>query len=104
MDKKFIKNIIITIAVAVLAFALYFFFFRGSGTNNDSGLSVEPIIGKTSTVDKSLLTLLLEMKSVKLDEELFNSAVFKSLNDYSIKIEPQEVGRINPFAPLETKK
>ena len=44
------------------------------------------------------------MKSVKLDEELFNSAVFKSLNDYSIKIEPQEVGRINPFAPLETKK
>lgn len=103
MDKKFIKNIIITVAVAILAFAVYFFFLRGNGSTSDSGLSVETVAGTTPTADKSLVTLLLEMKSVKLDEELFNSPVFKSLSDYSIKIEPQEVGRTNPFAPLESK-
>jgi len=103
MNKKFIKNIIITVAIIILVFALYFFFFRGSGSDNNSGLYVEPVAGKTSVVDKSLITLLLEMKSIKLDEKLFSSAVFQSLSDYSIKIESQEVGRINPFAPLELK-
>lgn len=103
MNKDFIKNIVITIVIIIVVFALYFFFFRGNGTSDDSGLSVESVVGNSSTVDKSLITLLLEMKSVKLDEEFFSSAVFQSLNDYSIKIEPQEVGRTNPFAPLESK-
>jgi len=88
-----------------VVFVLYYFVFKQNNTDGESGLLVEDnSLSKNFQVDKNLLTILLEMKSIRLNEELFNSPVFKSLNDLSIKIEQQEVGRSNPFAPIESKK
>jgi len=104
MNNKLTKNIIVAVVTIVILFALYFFFFRNNNTiDTETALYVEDQTNATLQVDKNLLSLLLEMKSIKLDEKLFNSPVFKSLNDYSIDIKIQEVGRINPFASLELK-
>lgn len=104
MNSKFTKNIITAVVIIIILFALYFFFFRNNNTTDTgTALYVEDQTSTTSQVDKNLLSLLLEMKSIKLDAKLFNSPVFKSLNDYSIDIKTQETGRTNPFAPLETR-
>lgn len=105
MNNKFTKNIITAVVIIIILFALYFFFFRKSDTTDgETALYVEDQMSITSQVDKNLLSLLLEMKSIKLDEKLFDLPVFKSLNDYSIDIEDQETGRTNPFAPIEIQK
>jgi len=50
--------------------------------------------------EREIISLLLELRAIKLDSELFESNVFKSLKDFGVVLEPEPVGRVNPFAPL----
>ena len=93
------KNIIIAVIAAVLVVSGYFIFFRKGNQADESILSVENPKSGAGVVDKDLVSLLLELKSIDLNESLFLSSVFQGLSDFGIEIEQKPVGRKNPFAP-----
>lgn len=89
------NNIIMIVAlVAVILFVGYFFLFSKdeSATTSPVSKSSQEIIGN------DLLSLILELKKIKLNTELFKSPTFSSLKDFGITLKDQPVGRQNPFS------
>ena len=107
MDPK-IKNIIIIGAAAVLLVGGYVFYASRSApqpdlvTNAPSGVATLPASSSTSgVVGSDFLTLLLDVKNIKLDDSIFSDPAFTSLHDSSIVLTPDtDTGRVNPFAPI----
>ena len=112
-----IRNIIIIAVVIVVLIAAYFF-FSGSSSNQASLVSspsttqLPSINNQTpdttiptggSLVAKDFLTLLLNVKGIKLDDSVFSDPAFNSLRDSSITLTPDGTeGRPNPFAQFGT--
>lgn len=97
MDK--FKKILIIVIIVVVAFVVYTYFFKG---DSDITLLAPERIGEVqkSVVERELLSLLLELRSVKLTGEIFEDPAFQRLNDFGQVLEPQPIGRKNPFAPI----
>ena len=94
------KNIILFIILFVLAFFVYTFFFKSSGTEALLTKDV-PILAQDNVKGKDLLRVLLSLKNIKLDEEIFSSKLFISLQDFTITLpDTGTPGRNNPFAPI----
>ena len=91
------KNLIVAVIVIALAFMAYTMFFRGG---EQGALSVTSPEGAAGGVEQELLATLLELRTVELDGAIFTDPAFRSLRDFSQPLEPQPVGRNNPFAPL----
>ena len=99
MDKfieklKHNKNTTALILILVLLGLSYWFFLRGD----------EPLISVTSTassdqiVGRELLIELQRLKSLnQVNVNFFDSEVFKSLEDTTVLVTPQPIGRNNPF-------
>ena len=112
MVPKF-KNIVIFVTILLVLFGGYFFFLKGDSAD-EANLVSEPnttlpdIIGEeprdaaessTSLVAKDFLTLLLNVKNIKLNDAIFSDETFLSLRDSSIVLIPDgNEGRPNPFA------
>ncbi len=94
------KNIIIGIVAVVVLFAAYSFFVKKDPSETAALVSVASSENE-NTVGREFLTVLLQIKSLKLDESIFAQDSFKSLQDFSSVIVAQPVGRKNPFSPLE---
>lgn len=96
------KTIIIFIVIIVLSI-LGYFYYVGSNTVPDSNLLVEQnstVSAETQLAGSRVLSLLGQVYSLNIDKSIFESVVFKSLVDYTIEIPEQNVGRLNPFAPI----
>src|SRR6185369_8804927 len=105
-----IRNIIIFVSIAVVLFLIYFFFIRQpsepaglvvtSPTPTTTGTA--PLAGDngaTPFIAKDFLTLLLNVKTIKLDDSIYANPAFASLHDSSIILVPDGTeGRPNPFA------
>jgi|SRR3989344_4493695 len=91
------KNTLIALVIIVALFAAYKIFFAGDAADDE-------LLAPTSIAEgddrSELLTTLLELKSLTLDESLFTSNAFRSLRDFSQRLVPEPVGRRNPFAPI----
>jgi hypothetical protein len=102
MFKKYKKMIIILgiIVIAAIAYTLMI------GNTDDSLLVSEgPVSGSgDSELQNELLALLLEIRSIKLDESILSDPVFISLEDFGQEIIPEPVGRENPFAPVKASE
>ena len=97
--KKY-KTTLLIIAIVAVAFIAYSFIFGGEKDNDL--LTSDSLSDNTSAVVESdLLTLLLDIRSIKLDESVFSNKAFKSLEDFGQDIIPEPVGRENPFAPVD---
>ena len=79
------------------AWGLYYYFFTGSGNTNTT-IVAAPTQSSVSGAD--VLTALVNLQAVKLDNAIFSNPVFVSLTDFGVDIPTQPVGRVNPFAPL----
>jgi len=90
------KNILIIGLVVVVAFFGYSFFF----TNSSDTVLQKNTTGASATIDNELIALLLQLKSLKLDDSIFSDTTFKSLEDFSQELVSEPVGRVNPFAPF----
>ena len=91
------KTNIILIIVALIATLVYFFMMGGVSSNiNATSLSVNA----NNNEGAEVLSLLNQIKSIKIDATIFDSKVYKTLQDYSVVVPPQNVGRQNPFAPV----
>ena len=107
-----IKNIIIFLVIATIFVLIYVYFIKGTPDTdtlvsspssvvipNTSVLSIED----NSVIAQEFLTLLLSVKSIKLDDAIFSDPAFISLHDSSIILIPDgNEGRPNPFAPIGT--
>lgn|SRR3989344_7436672 len=93
--KKY-QNVIFIVVAVILGFIAYSYFFTGKETPVLS----EETVSQATPADQDLISLLLELKAITLDESLFADAAFMSLQDFSKELIPEAVGRPNPFAPL----
>src|SRR3989344_9052446 len=104
MQHSFLKNSAVIIGAVILIWVGYVTFFKkDTPANSNTALISEPMLNGDSPQAKSgreILTLLLNLKSLKLDSSIFSDPAFQSLADFgqSIPVRPQ--GRVNPFAPI----
>ena len=107
-----VKNIIIVGGVGVALILIYFFFIRQAPNQPALTTSLPTssnVLPNTNTsnqnpsITQDFLSLLLSVKSIKLDDAVFSDLAFKSLADSSILLTPDGTeGRPNPFAPIGT--
>ena len=108
-----IKNILIFTAIGVIFVLIYIYFIKPSSPTADlvssfpteTAESAAPLESSdtNSLVAEEFLTLLLNVKNIKLDDAIFSDKAFNSLRDSSITLTPDgNEGRPNPFAPIGT--
>lgn len=102
-DFKNKKTLLITGGVVLVLIIILWMMFSGggSGTATDNvpltevaSDPVELIIGR------EMLAALDKMKATKLDTSFLDNEVYNSLQDFSVEIPKQPIGRRDPFAPL----
>lgn len=97
--KELIKKAKVPIGILIFIFVVFFIYNNFIKKDNTDAI-VEKSTEKSETrqrIDKDLIPLLSLVKKVKFDSELFSDPVFKSLADFTSRIEPESVGRSNPF-------
>ncbi|MFA5933818.1 MAG: hypothetical protein WC795_01155 [Candidatus Paceibacterota bacterium] len=101
-----IKNIIIFVVVFILAIVGYQMFFAKDQSSEGLLTSGTPGVetttdGTASSVGGEFISTLLNINNLKLDNSLFSSSTFMSLQDFTINLIPEvNPGRSNPFAPI----
>ncbi len=100
-----LKNIFIFVLIfAALAGGYYFFFANKVSTPDLSTISTSGSVvdsGMGAGVGGEFLTTLLNIKNIQLDDSIFSSTAFKSLQDFTTELVDQgNAGRPNPFAPI----
>lgn len=97
-DFKNRKNQITAGVIAVLViFAGWYFLGRSNQPEASVNVTQDPV---EAIIGRDLLSSLDKMKSVKLDTSFFNDPVYKSLQDTSVQVPKQPIGRRDPFAPI----
>ena len=102
------RNIIIFASIAVVLIILSVFFFKKSpeedsliSSSNNSVLPNGDIKSQNSLITQDFLAILLNVKSINLEDSIFSDPAFLSLRDSSIELIPDGTeGRPNPFAPI----
>lgn len=99
------KNIILFTVIAGV-FVLIFVFFMGDEPDpaslvvTDGAQSLNPA-NTTDPITTDFLSLLLNVRTIKLDDSIFSDRAFLSLRDSSIiLLKDGTEGRPNPFAPI----
>lgn len=74
----------------------------GSSLSSSDNYTVEAAIAQNDKIseDISFLTSLVALKQIKIDTTLFSDKSFNKLENNTVKIEPVQAGRVNPFAPM----
>jgi hypothetical protein len=117
--KKNIKNIIIFVIILIIVAVGYYLFFGktssltgvapSSSLQTSTGqVPIDSVIDPNSmtTIDASQISQefvnqLLNLQAIKLNDDIFSSLAFQSLQDFSIVlVQPGNEGRPNPFAPF----
>jgi hypothetical protein len=89
------QTAILFLAIVLALFGAYQFFVA---TPDVPALTVTETPG--GGIDQDLVALLFELKSIRLDNALFEDPLFSSLQDFGQDLVAEPVGRNNPFAPL----
>lgn len=114
---KGIKMALIIVIIVAAAAVIYFMFFTttdpaqtqtSSGLQTSTGAPVTGIINpqpissiEANKIGQEFVNQLLNLQAIKLDDEIFSSLAFQSLEDFTIVlIQPGNEGRPNPFAPF----
>lgn len=103
-----VKNIIIGVIAVGLLILGYIFFSNSSSTDTaltsssgEAGTTATTTQGEQDKLSQDFVTMLLGVKSIKLDDTIFSDPAFTSLRDSSILLVPDGTeGRPNPFAPI----
>lgn len=111
---KTLKSLIIILVILIALAAVYFLFFYGKevaptapALKTDTGNQVSGLAtaaGNDTNADQigqEFLSQLLNIRSIKLREDVFSRPAFVSLEDFTINlVQPGNEGRQNPFAPF----
>ena len=117
--KKNIKNIIIVVVLLALAGVAYYLFAGKISTpvattssslqTSTGAVPTNSIINPdqltqddASRISQQFVNQLVNLKAIKLNDDIFSSLAFQSLQDFSITlVQPGNEGRPNPFAPFD---
>lgn len=91
-----LKKILIALVILVAVVVIYRIFFI---QEPEAPLSSETV-SELSSEDGDLLSLLLQLKSLTLSDALLADAAFVTLQDFTVELAPEPIGRRNPFAPI----
>ncbi len=94
------KNILIAAVLIVVLFFGYSFFLKPE--EKGTALLVTESQSENSKVGRELIAILQQMQKLSIDQKIFTSKTFQSLQDFGVQIKPQTRGRTNPFAPIGT--
>ncbi len=90
------KKLMITMGILLLAALIYYFYNSGSSKPTTS-LVVGRDVGGVGAQELQLLN---QIRSLRIETDLFKDPAYTSLVDYSVAIKSENVGRPNPFAPV----
>jgi hypothetical protein len=90
----------IIITVLVLAGVGFFGYNYLTRTSVPSGVLLQQESADTSKMGAEVLTALNQLRTLKLDSSIFSDKTYLSLEDFSKPLNPEPVGRINPFSPI----
>jgi hypothetical protein len=98
--KKY-KTSLVIFSVILLLFGGYYYWSTSSTSENAGQLTTESSSAAASSLaGREILAALRELRSLRIDSSVFESAVYKSLVDYTIATTSEPLGRLDPFAPL----
>ena len=95
--KKYRTLILVAILIIIALFS-YPILFGGDG--DTPVLSSQTLSEQRAAVGGELLSTLLKLKSLQLNDSIFTDPAFERLEDFGTPLSPEPVGRRNPFAPL----
>ncbi|MEK7531731.1 MAG: hypothetical protein AAB545_02270 [Patescibacteria group bacterium] len=91
------KNIVLFIALLLGAFLVWKYYFADNTVDEGALLTTQNVI--LSGAEGEVLRALIDIKKIKIDDSIFSSTVFRSLEKFGRDISPEPKGRFNPFAP-----
>ena len=108
-----IKTVIGVVVGLVLLAAIYFFATSGSKpaapssplqSSTATQSQTQSVIGSDdAALSDKFLSLLLNIRTIKLDQTIFSSPAFTSLKDFTTTLSADtNPGRVNPFAPINS--
>ena len=89
--------------IGLFLFAGLFFVYTNfiQGTENDPLLTSQQVAGVNGSIaGQEIIEILEELNKIKLDTSLFDDESFNTLIDRKESINPENVGRTNPFEPI----
>ncbi len=89
------NNIITIVLIVVVAVVVFSYLFRT--TPSDAILTAD-VKTSDSTDAKYIYNILNQMKSVTLDDKIFQNPIFLNLKDNTASLPSQITGRNNPFS------
>lgn len=112
-----IKTILILIVLAGIGYGIYFYFSKQNAVTpvlNTASAPIAPVANTSNNVnsttntnptmsEQDFLTILLSVRKINLNEEIFKEPAFETLKNSTIELVPDgNEGRPNPFAPIGT--
>ena len=91
------KTTVIVIVIVIISVIAYFY-YEGGSSSASGGLVESP--GSDQSIGSAELDLLSQIQSLKIDASMFQDPGYQALEDYSVAIPQDNVGRPNPFAPF----
>lgn len=95
------KKIFLFIGIFVGLFLIYKFFIAKNNTSDSSSPVSVLTMANEGVVGREMIATLAELQVISLDFSIFSNPLFTSLDDKSLPIEPQPLGkaegRQNPF-------
>lgn len=93
------KNILI--GILVLGVAGYLNVFQKETQAQETLITPDvSVVAENDQQGQEILSLLADLKRIRLDGSIFSDPLFQSLQDFSVELNPEPKGRQNPFAPL----
>jgi len=94
------KKILSGIIILIFGFIAYSVFLKPDVSTTADLVTGTSVSNQQLVTGKEILALLVDLKSIQLQSDIFRDKAFRSLDDFSIPISPEPQGRTNPFAPV----
>ncbi|MEK7606351.1 MAG: hypothetical protein AAB458_02040 [Patescibacteria group bacterium] len=91
------KKLLILAGIVAVGFVGYALF---SGNELPEGLTSESVYDIPAEEGGDLLAILEELRTINLDTSILQDTTFLTLEDFSVTLTAEPVGRPNPFAPI----
>lgn len=89
------KNLVIIGIILAALGVLYYFYSSG-----DSAPLLTSSEQEEGPVSQEILATLNNLRTIRLNDAIFEDPLFLSLSDFGVTIPPIAAGRRNPFAPV----
>lgn len=99
--KSYGKYIAIGVVVIIGIILYNMFYLAPRQAEQDAGFIRSENQSITSTeIGREIVSTLNRLKTINIDPEFFNEERYQMLVDYSVEIQPQSVGKENPFSEI----